>query len=170
MRRLLTFLGVLSITLLGALSIQLLWNSGQNPPSIQAQVSLPLGPYANTGFLNSVGGTTGAFTVPAFNMVGITSGALTAAATYTTDTATNLCALFPFVQTLTPGSANYAWDWYVRQTGGAFTITVAGGTGVTLVGTGTVAQAAVRHFKIQLTNCTAGAASANLYSLETATF
>jgi hypothetical protein len=139
-----------------------------------AQLVYPLGPYGNAGFANSAFINTA--TVPAYSMVGLVTGTPTAGATYTTDTAVNLCALFPFVGSQTAGASQYAWDWYIKNTaGGAFTITAAGGTGVTLSGTGTAAQNNMRHFKVVLTSCppfnlTTPTAAATLFSLETAAF
>lgn len=94
-------------------------------------------------------------------------GTPTAGATYTTPTATALCAQFPFLG----NRANNRWsyDWYVKNTSlGANTITLAGGTGVTLVGTGTAAQNTTRHFRIIFTSCTTPAVQ--LLSLDTAAF
>jgi hypothetical protein len=139
-----------------------------------AQLNYPLGPYGNAGFANTALINTA--TVPAYSMVGLVTGTPTAGATYTTDTAVNLCALFPFVGSQTAGASQYAWDWYIKNTaGGAFTITAAGGTGVTLSGTGTAAQNNMRHFKVVLTSCppfnlTTPTAAATLFSLETAAF
>jgi hypothetical protein len=138
-----------------------------------AQLNYPLGPYGNAGFSNTA--LTNTTTVPAFSMVGLVTGTPTAGATYTTDTALNLCSLFPFVGLQTAG-ASFSWDWYIKNTaGGAFTITVAIGTGVILSGTGTVAQNNMRHFKMVLTACppvglTTPTAAAIAYSLETAAF
>lgn len=134
---------------------------------VSAQVAYPLQPYGNLGFNNTTIAATG--TAAAFQMIGLITATTAAATTITTDTATNLCALFPFVQTLTPGAANWQWDLYVKATG-ANTATVAAGAGVTLIGTGTATTGQVRHFKVQLTNCTAGSAAANIYSLEAAAF
>jgi len=127
----------------------------------------PIGPYGNLPFtLNNTAADTAAL-VPA-QMVGLLTGTPTAGATYTTPSATALCALFPFVGASNANS--FTWDWYVKNTSaGANTITAAGGTGVTLRGTGTAAQNNLRHFKIELTTCT-GTPAANLYSLETAAF
>lgn len=137
-------------------------------PSAFAQQSQPIGPYGWLAWLTTNTATNTA-TISAQNMVGVLTGTPTAGATYTTDTATNLCALFPFVANQNVN--NFGWDWTIKNTSaGANTITVAGGTGVTLIGTGTAAQNNLRHFKVVLTNCTAGSQAANLFSLETAAF
>lgn len=67
------------------------------------------------------------------------------ARTDTTDTAKNIL-LAMTVGAVRP-VVNTAFIWYVRNTSGAaFTLTIAGGTGVTIVGTATVAQSNVRAF------------------------
>lgn len=141
-----------------------------------AQLFYPLGPYGNLGFSNSTFINTA--TIPAYALVGLSTGTPTAGATYTTDTATNICSLFPFVgsQAAGAGGANFSWDWYVKDTSaGAFTITAAGGSGVTMVGTGTATQNQMRHFKFVLNACppvglTVPTAAVTFYSLETAAF
>jgi hypothetical protein len=101
-------------------------------------------------------------------MSSILTGTPTAAANYTTPTATQLCALFPFVRT---SAANLHWDWWVKNTSaGANTITVVGGSGVTITGTATVAQNAVKHFMVVLDNCVSGSQAAHIFSLGTSTF
>jgi hypothetical protein len=77
---------------------------------------------------------------------GLLVGTPTAAATYTTPTATRMCAAFPSVA-IAPPASNFAVQWDIKNTSaGANTITLAGGTGVTVSGTGTVAQNHIRHF------------------------
>lgn len=131
--------------------------------------SAPMGPY---GWIPWVTGNTATdtATLSAFQNLGILIGTPTAAAAYTTTTATNLCALFPFMQS--GANSNYGWDWYVKNTSaGANTITVQAGSGVTVSGTATAAQNAVRHFKVVLTECRPGAtAAATIFSLETTAF
>lgn len=101
-------------------------------------------------------------------MSSILTGTPTAAANYTTPTATQLCQLFPFVGS---ASANLHWDWWIKNTSaGAFAITVVGGTGVTVTGTATVAQNFIKHFMIVLDNCTAGNQAAHVFSLGTSAF
>lgn len=138
-----------------------------------AQLQYPLGPYANLGFTNGPSVTV-ASTIPAFQMVGLTTANSAGAIALTTDTATNLCGLFPFVGAQTTGASNYAWDWYIKQTGAGSTTMVAG-SGVTLIGSGSVATVSVRHMKVQLANCppvglVSPTPAVNLYSLETAAF
>jgi hypothetical protein len=92
------------------------------------------------------------------------SGALTC----TTPTATQLCALFPFVG---GSAANFHWDSYLINAGTG-TVTVGLGTGVTnpLTGTLTVAAGSVKHFLYVLTNCVAGSQAAQIISLGTSVF
>lgn len=85
---------------------------------------------------------------------GILVGTPVAAATYTTPTATALCAAFPFVKT--NGQRRWTYAWYVKnaQTGiGDDSITVAGGSGVTLSGSGLVPVGSVKRFEVVLDNC-----------------
>jgi hypothetical protein len=101
-------------------------------------------------------------------MSSLLTGTPTAAANYTTPTATQLCALFPFVQS---SAANLYWPWWIKNTSaGANTITVVGGTGVTITGTATVAQSAVKMFMVVLDNCVAGSQAAHVISLGTSVF
>lgn len=132
------------------------WAQGQTA-NLQAYGNIPWLPGSTA---------TATAAIPAANLVGVLYGTPTAAATYTTDTATNLCGLFPFV-----GNNNqtyWNWDLYViNLAAGADTITMAGGSGVTLVGTGTAPQNDYRHLKFVLTECRAGqTAHANMQSLE----
>ena len=101
-------------------------------------------------------------------MLGVLTGTPTAAANYTTPTAAQFCALFPFVAT---SNGTYDYDWVLKNTSaGANTITLVAGTGVTLSGTGTAAQNTVRVFKISLNNCTAGSEAVRIWSLATGAF
>lgn len=79
----------------------------------------------------------------------------TAAYTGTTDTAANICAMLPVNGQAAP---QYGWLWQVLNTSGsADTITLAGGTGVTLNSTSlTVPQNDFKLFWMQATNCSAG--------------
>lgn len=109
--------------------------------------------------------TTG--TLTARQMVGIGAAAVSGASSFTTPTATQLCALFP---TVGASNQDFNWDWYLRNTAsGADAITMLAGSGVTLSGTMTVAQNAVKHFKISIRNC-GGTPAAVLYSLGSSTF
>lgn len=88
------------------------------------------------------------------------------ARTDTTDTAANILAAIrvggvaPVVGT--------SFILYVRNTAAAAnTLTLAGGTGVTIVGTATVAQNNIRAFLGVVTNATKSSAAISLYSLGT---
>lgn len=101
-------------------------------------------------------------------MTGILTGTPTTAATYTTPTATAICAAFPFIQSSQSQGWNY--DWYIKNTSlGSNTITAAGGTGVTLRGTGTATQNQIRHFKVVFKSCSP-TPTIDLVSLETGAF
>lgn len=93
------------------------------------------------------------------------SGALTC----TTPTATQLCALFPFVGGTAP---NFHWDMYLVN-GGTGTVTTALGAGVTntaYTNIYTTAAGSVRHFLFVLTNCASGTQAAQILSLGTSVF
>lgn len=141
--------------------------------TIQAQQTMPLGPYGQVPIRT---GNTAADTATLVlgQMSTLLTGTPTAAANYTTPTATLLCSLFPFVGS--GGVNNFSWDFFVKNTSaGANTITVVGGTGVTVTGTATIAQNAIKHFKIVLTACpipgtTSPTAVAQVLSLGSSTF
>lgn len=110
---------------------------------------------------------TATITVGQMTSSAILVGTPTAGASYTTPSATALCAQFPFLG----NGANNRWsyDWYVKNTSlGSNTITMLAGSGVTVVGTATAAQNTVRHFRVVFTSCTTPAVQ--LLSLETASF
>lgn len=154
---------------IGALLLSMTVAPGDLLRGVHAQSTSPMGPY---GWLPWVAANTAADTasIGASKLTGILIGTPTAAASYTTATATQLCALFPFVET--QGVSNFGWDLYIKNTSaGAFAITLLGGSGVTVSGTATAAQNAVRHFKVVLTECRAGStAAATIFSLETTAF
>lgn len=170
-------LSILAMAFVAALLVSVFptGNYMRGPMPALAQLQFPLGPYGNFGFFNTAQINT--TTIPAFQMVGMVTGTPTAAANYTTDTAVNICSLFPFVGAANlSGASNFAWDWYVKNTSaGAFTITVLGGTGVTVTGTATAAQNNMRHFKMVANACppaglTVPTAAITAFSLETAAF
>lgn len=139
------------------------------PITAQAQL-LSTGPYGKVTWRATTAADTATLTLN--QVVGIVVGTPTAAANYTTPTATAMCNAFPQLRAVTATSASHFYvHWYVKNTSaGAFTITVVGGTGVTVSGTKTAAQNQVRHFIWQPTSCVAGSEAWNLYSLETAAF
>lgn len=129
---------------------------------------VPLGPYGNIPVNLTDNVAVGTIALVAGQMTGILTGTPVAGATYTTPTATVLCSMFPFVGS--SNNINWSYDWIVKNTSaGANTITLAGGSGVTLVGTGTAAQNFVRHFKINFRSCGVTPA-VQLISLETTAF
>jgi len=112
----------------------------------------------------SAGGA--ALTVKGAQLFGMLTGTPTAGQTMTTDTAANICSALGGY-----GQPGFGWSWDVINTSaGANTITVAGGTGVTMTGTGTAAQNATRAFKWTVVNCTAGAQALTVQSLATGAF
>ena len=138
-----------------------------------AQQTAPIGPYGRL-LANTASQSTATATLTAGQMAGnIHVNTNAGAATLTTPSATLLCRLFPFVQGSTSGTVNFSWDWYLVNNG-TMTVTLAFGTGVTNVPTGTltVAAASVKHFVIILTNCgaTPAANAAQVISLGTSVF
>ena len=64
----------------------------------------------------------------------------------------------------------HAFEVHIRNsTGGAFTLTLTAGTGVTISGTATIAQSNCKSFVIVLTNVTLGSEAYTAYSKGTAT-
>lgn len=97
-------------------------------------------------------------TLPAVELTGgavenvlVMTGTLTGGATATTDTAANIIAAIPQAQ-------RYVGFTYklrvINQSSGAFSWTVAGGTGVTVNGTKTIAQATWREFMVSIATAT----------------
>jgi len=134
-----------------------------------AFAQMPLGLYGQIPFRT---GNTAADTATLVSgqMSGLLTGTPTAAANYTTPTATQLCALFPFVKS--GANTGFWWDMWVKNTSaGANTITVVAGSGVTVVGTATIAQNALKHFRIVLNQCGPTVTpAAQVISLGTSTF
>jgi hypothetical protein len=86
------------------------------------------------------------------------------ARTDTTDTAANILAAIR--SGAVAPVAGTCFIWYVRNiSGAANTLTIAGGTGVTVTGTATVAQSNIRTFLGVVTNATKSSAAITLYSL-----
>lgn len=130
------------------------------PQPISTRNTIPM----NT--ITALPATTSALT--ARQVVGITKSTATAAATLTTPTATVLCTLWPWLAASRSGSFN--WLWIVRNdSAGANTVTIAGGSGVTVSGTATVAQNAARNFIVNITGC-GGTPAAVAYSVSAYTF
>src|ERR1700674_3143844 len=135
--------------------------------------SAPIGPFNPKLIANTATQSTATATLTFGQMAGTVHVNVNAgAATLTTPTATILCRLFPYVtaQANAAGTVNFAWDWYLVNNG-TNTVTLAGGTGVTNVPTGTltVAAASVKHYLIILTNCGTTPA-AQIVSLGTSVF
>jgi hypothetical protein len=131
--------------------------------------TMPLGPYGNIPLLSSNPVATDTATLTLSQMRGMLTDTPTMdAQTLTTPTAAILCAAFPFVAT--SQAIGWNFDWWVKNTSlGAHTITIGGGSGVSLVGTGTAAQSFIRHFKVTFpTGCRTNAVT--LISMETTAF
>lgn len=132
--------------------------------------AIPLGPNGNLPFTTLQVGPTATGTIPAYQFVGLLTATPAAAATFTSDTAANFCALFPFVANRY--ARNYNWDFWLKDLSSTsgHTLQVAAGSGMTLVGTGAVAISSVTHFKMVLTSCRPGSEAGQIVSLETSTF
>ena len=86
------------------------------PLPAQAQTA-PIGPYGTLPWVAANTAIDTATLVPS-KMYGILIGTPTAAASYTTPTATLLCGLFPFVG---QSGSNFNWDLVIKNTSaGAF--------------------------------------------------
>lgn len=126
------------------------------------------GPYGALFRASTAAGGAGGVTLTIDQMFGILIGTPTASSTYTTPTATQLCNAFPAVTVQPPGSNFGLLLAVVNTAGGAYTITMAGGTGVTATGTLTVAESDSKLFLLYPTNCTAGSQAWTLYSITAA--
>lgn len=102
-------------------------------------------------------------TVTAAEILGgyyVIDATLTANRTLTTDTAANI------VGAISGATADTAFRFLLKNdTSGAYTITLAAGTGVTLTGTATITQGSTREFLIVLTNVGSGTEAVTIYSL-----
>jgi hypothetical protein len=108
--------------------------------------------------------TTG-LTVTAAQLSGLTvrAGVLAGAVNDTTDTAANIVINGPGQNCEVPCSTEFS---YSNSTSGGFTVTLVGGTGVSVSGLGlggAVASGILAKFRIQITNSTAGAEAVSLY-------
>jgi hypothetical protein len=123
------------------------------------------GPYGSFFRVSTAAGGAGGVTLTVDQMVGLLIGTPTAGSTYTTPTATALCNAFPAV--INAGNpSSFGLELFVVNTaGGADTITMAGGTGVTATGTLTIPQNDVKHFVLYPTSCVSGSQAWTLYSV-----
>ena len=123
--------------------------------------TVPFGPYGNIPMLgtNSFTGATG--TIAATQLNGIVAASGQTTATLTTDTAANICAAFPFVGNSNAQGWNYVF-WLKNVNSG--NTTLAGGTGVTLVGTATTTTVNIRLELVVLTSCVPGSQAVTIYS------
>lgn len=117
-----------------------------------SQNQLRPGPYGTVFHLSTATDTA---TLTTNQIVGVLTGTPTAAANYTTPTAANICAALPRFGLSSAGTnTNDMVHWFIKNTsGGANTITLVAGSGVTIVGTATIAQNVVRHYLVVPTAC-----------------
>jgi hypothetical protein len=113
---------------------------------------------------NVTNATATGVTIPAAQVVnGLFTHSPTGAVNDTTDTATNLIAALPSCTATSTTGTSFVFS-VLNTSASAVAITVLGGTNVTVVGTATVAQNAVRNFRGIVTACT-GTPAVSLYSL-----
>jgi len=97
---------------------------------------------------------------------GLITGTPTAAANYTTPTAILLLAA---MASFGASFLDEGFEFSIKNTSaGANTITVVGGTGVTIVGTATIAQNAIKRFLVQVSSV--DSSTINIYSMGSSTF
>lgn len=139
-----------------------------------AQVgSVKAGLAINTSVVNLfsvvVNATATGVTVPAAQIVnGLFTHSPTGAVNDTTDTATAIVAALPSCTATTTTGSGFTFQVF-NTSSGSNVITVVGGTGVTIVGTATVAQNAVRNFRGIVTACS-GTPTVKLYSTGSGAF
>jgi hypothetical protein len=156
-----------AFTVVAGLVIAALLVFSQNPA--------PLGPYANLGWQITTLSTQTP-TLAANQMIGEVITTFAGATTMTTDTAVNICGLFPqYGAAQQSSAAGFAYDWYVKSAAGNTNVIPTAGAGVTIVGLGTNAASTVRHWKVVLNTCpvpgtTTPTAAVTMHSLETSTF
>ena len=147
-----------------------------NVTFIHAQQQAPLGPLGNTGFPVTTISTqtptlTGNQMAPGMVLTTF-SGATTA----TTASANDICALFPQYANSGLSGMGFAYDWYMKSSSANTNVIPTAGAGVVIVGLGTTASSAVRHWKIRLDSCSLPGlpspptGTVTMYSLETSTF
>jgi hypothetical protein len=102
---------------------------------------------------------TATLTAPNILANSIIKGTPAADATYTLPTAALIVAGQPDLQ------VNDSWTFSVIDTNGTYTITLAVGTGGTLVGSGALAVSTSAMFRITITNITSGSEAYDLYRI-----
>lgn len=127
-------------------------------------INYTVAPTTAAGGFISAGTAADTATLSAAQMLGgLLTGTPTAAAAYTTPTATALVAA------MSNCAAGRMYELIVKNTSaGNFTITMTAGTDLTISGTATVAQNHARIFKLVATNCTTPAVT--LYSIVDSAF
>lgn len=115
-------------------------------------------------FSNVTNATATGVTIPAAQIMnGQFTHSPTGAVNDTTDTAAAIIARLPSCTASSTTGTGFAFSVF-NTSAGANTITILGGTNVTIVGTATVAQNAVRNFRGIVTACT-GTPAVSIYSL-----
>jgi len=135
---------------------------------LHGQLPAPIGlwfwPYVSTANTFTNTGT-----VSAQQLTGVLTDTNTGAAALTTDTATNICALFPAAGNTGGGNSAYIF-WLKNSASSSGAVTLTAGTGVTITGTATVAAGSIKPF-IGVMACPPGTTAAvNYVSLGTSVF
>ena len=123
--------------------------------------TMPLGPYGNIPLYSTNSFTAATATIGALQFSGIVAGSGNTTQTLTTDTAANICAAFPFVASTNAQGWNYI-VWLKNVNSG--NLTLAAGSGVTLVGTATTPTVNIRPLIVSLINCTAGSQAVTIWN------
>jgi hypothetical protein len=123
--------------------------------------TMPLGPYGNIPLYSTNSFTAATATIGALQFSGIVAGSGNATQTLTTDTAANICAAFPFVGSSGAQGWNYI-VWLKNVNSG--NLTLAAGTGVTLVGTATTPTVNIRPLIVSLVNCSPGSQAVTVFN------
>jgi hypothetical protein len=112
----------------------------------------PLLPYGVIPWNLTDNVATNTATITAQQMQGILTGTPTSAATYTLDSATNICALFPNL----PTRKGFNFDFYIKNASASQdrTITIAGGSGDTVVGSTVIPSGSLKRLKVVYSTCT----------------
>ena len=123
--------------------------------------TMPLGPYGNIPLYSTNSYTAATATILAPQLAGIVAGSGNTTQTLPTDTAANICAAFPFVAT----SGSQGWNYIVwLKNVNSGNLTLAAGSGVTLVGTATTPTVNMRPLIVSLVNCTAGSQAVTIWT------
>lgn len=136
-----------NLKLICALSLVLVWGGFL----VWAQSSAPMLQYGVLPF-STANTATGTATLSIGQIAtGLLVGTPVTTATYTTPAASAFCAAFPFVKT--NSQKRWSYDFYVKNMTTGVGATLAGGSGVTISGSGLVGGLGVKRFRVILDDC-----------------